>query len=425
MSVLNQTTNGFEPLTASAEPHNSSLPGCPYTIQLLYTNSTSSTYLIREHDEFGEFPNIYAKVYYKQPTRLPIVIVLSDSGTGLDVKNEAIVCHGKNDPQNRQIPSSSTRYWNIETFLASALNPGHVAPYVVLTTHCHYDHICGIQHLLNAKVNITVLASSYDKDFLTPWRTLQKHSLCPLIGLEAPKYDAHWIEDAQKITITGLSHLQNRFQTSITVIHTPGHTPDSVSWYDSDSYTLCVGDMFYEKESDETRSGSGGHWPREPPQPVIFTHESSIIDWNASMHRLLDYVRYLNRTMGTGASQPTVPYRQDGLGSIVGFEERSTSEEDWSIIETIPSRRRVALCASHVTIGTDAEFALSDMLAFMLRIQLDQVPRKRVHDIQNDRDAWLWDDALAPQYAKPEQNDKVQCCQFSIKAPWSVIHRTA
>lgn len=414
MSLLHESTDRREGLPLSRYSRSSPTPTCPYSIQLLYSNASSSTYVIREKDVFGEYPNIYAKVYFKNPTRLPLVIILSDTGTGRNQKNEG---HEKDFSNALRLPSSP-QYWNIATFLSTVLNPGHDAPYVVLTTHCHFDHICGIQHFLDANVNLTVLASSNDIGFLTPWRALQKHSLCELLDLKAPKYDARWVEDAQRIVVGGLSLPPDRFSTSIRVIHTPGHTPDSMSWYDDDSHTLCVGDSFYEKESDETRSGSGGQWKREPPQPVIFTNESNIIQWNASMHRLVDFVRYENRKLGTDNSRPLVSYKQDGLGYAVDFEELSTFDDDWSEIKTVPSRRRVVLCASHVTIGTDAEFALLDMLAFMLRVELDQVPRMKVPDLQDGQDAWLWDDALGDGHVHDYQY------QYSVRAPWSIIHRT-
>lgn len=404
-------------MSISIRPQTITPHVCPYySIQPLHTNSTSTTYLIRERDRYGEYPNIYAKVYFDSPSRSPTVIILSDSGTGLNVKNYK----ASNESYDWRLPS----HWNIATFLSSVLNPQHAAPYVVLTTHCHYDHICGIQHLLDAKVTLTVLASSHDIGFLTPWSNLQTHSLCPLVGLTAPRYNARWVQDAQKLTVAGTSSSEKQFQTSITVIHTPGHTPDSISWFDSDSCTLCVGDMFYEKESDETRSGSGGRWNREPPQPVIFTLESNVTDWNASMHRLLDYVRYLNHRMGTDDQRLPISHEQNGSGCEFSFAEKSASEEEWAIIETVPSKRRVALCASHVTIGTDAEFALAEMLALMLRIQLDRVPRKKVKDLQNGHDTWLWDDSLDSQKIEHDDNRQLQNYQFSVQAPWSIIHRT-
>ena len=370
------------------------------------------------------------KVQLAKEGQQPEVIILSDSGTGLDVPNEegALPTHQTTDESLTQMTKLAER-WNIATFLERTLNAKHALPYIVISTHCHYDHICGIQHLLDAKTDLTILASSNDPTFITPWSSLQKHSLCDRKSLAAPRYDANFIEDTQRIGYIPRG-LDERRDSSITVIHTPGHTPDSLSWYDHETLTLCVGDTFYERESDETRSGSGGHWPQEPALPVIFTKDSNIINWNASMHRLLDFVRHENQRMGTDASGQAADakprgYRQDGQGVALDFTERPLYEEDWSLITETVSRRRVALCAAHVTIATDAEFALLNMLAFMLRIQLDQVPKKRANDTEGNNDTWLWDDSLLSSPASSGSNKHASDCQFSVQAPWSIIHRAS
>lgn len=398
-------------------------PSCPYSILLLFSNKHSATYLIRERDEFGEFPNIYAKVYFQNESRTPTVIILSDSGTGLNTVNEK-----PSDPPGRNVNDSrreQATHWNIASFLSATINPSHASPYIVLTTHCHYDHICGIQHLLEAKVDIKILSSSHDISYVTPWQNLQKHSLCELVGLKAPLYDASWIDDVQRVTFKGNGATQSK-ESSLVVIHTPGHTPDSLSWYDYDSNTLCVGDMFYEKESDETRSGSRGQWSREPPQPVIFTQDSNIIEWNATMHRLLDFVRSENRRLGTeNATSANTGYRQDGQGTALSYIETCLADGDWSLVQSIPARRRVVLCAAHVTIATDAEFALLDMLAFMLRIQLDQVPKKQVDGNYGGSNVWLWDDCLQGESNAGMKSEASQSCQYSVRAPWSIIHKSS
>ncbi|KAJ9654607.1 hypothetical protein H2198_006353 [Neophaeococcomyces mojaviensis] len=379
-------------------PFPSEILGCPYSIQLLTSSPRSHTYVIRENDHFGEYPNIYAKVYYGS-NHVPSAIILSDSGTGL----------------------SSDDGWNIAVFLSSTINPNHSAPYVVLTTHCHYDHICGIQQLLNAKANVTVLSSSHDLTYLTPWEHLQKHSLCEKLGLRAPVYDARWIEDGQNVGFWNKENQRKEF-SSITVIHTPGHTPDSLSWYDHETSALSVGDMFYEKESDETRSGSNGRWPREPPQPVIFNEDSNIVEWNASMHRLLDFVRFENRRLASGSGFTSKSrMEQDGFGESTMLTSFEDGANDWTIVTA--SQRRVALCAAHVTIATDAEFALLDMLSFMLRVQLDQVPRIKVCDPEGKLDIWLWDDCKRSDLP-PETNSRTAQinCQYSVQAPWQIIH---
>lgn len=84
----------------------------------------SKTFKVVEEDEFGERPFIYVKVYEK-------VIVIVD--TGCDA------------PRNRSVEVSS-----LPEFLESVpvsdnggapINPEARLPYLVLLSHCHYDHI--------------------------------------------------------------------------------------------------------------------------------------------------------------------------------------------------------------------------------------------------------------------------------------------
>jgi glyoxylase-like metal-dependent hydrolase (beta-lactamase superfamily II) len=90
---------------------------------------TSSTFLIKEYNDiFSEHPYIYLKLIPSTNTALII-----DTGTG-----------GKsNDPTIR---ISSLRKF-IETINVTEnndqpLNEGGKMKYVVVLTHCHYDHIC-------------------------------------------------------------------------------------------------------------------------------------------------------------------------------------------------------------------------------------------------------------------------------------------
>lgn len=57
------------------------------------------------------------------------------------------------------------------------------------------------------------------------------------------------------------------YQTDLdmSIIHTPGHTPDELAWYDSAEMHLSVGDSFYE-EGEES-------------MPIIFPGEGNLIEW--------------------------------------------------------------------------------------------------------------------------------------------------
>lgn len=61
------------------------------------------------------------------------------------------------------------------------------------------------------------------------------------------------------------------FQTDLgmSIIHTPGHTPDELAWYDHEEMHLSCGDSFYEEGPDS--------------MPIIMARESNLIEWVFAM----------------------------------------------------------------------------------------------------------------------------------------------
>lgn len=307
---------------------------CPYTLQQILVDgqANSSSYLIRERDQYGEFPHIYAKIC-AAATQSPSadgpdgeedkdkVIVLSDTGCGPDTPNPSFQWSYQHDQDDRDGDLRPRRPepegWNLGTFLEYTLNPGGRIPYLVMTTHCHYDHIMGIgklpptspqdpeiwnreQHQLGSCASprppTTVLTSSLGKSFVTPYSNLQHHSLCDTLDIDAPKYTVGiWAEDMSRVVypypIRQSSSPPVMISTPITVMQTPGHTPDSISWYDAELRLLCVGDSFYVKETSSTRTAP---WGPEPPMPTMFDVESDLVQWWASLEKVLAFVKEKN-----------------------------------------------------------------------------------------------------------------------------------
>src|SRR6187402_1586853 len=91
----------------------------------------SSTFLIIEDDDFGEQPHIYVKLY-------PDHLVITDTGC--------------NTPRQKDRTLTSLRQY-LETWPLSingdeCLNPKGKKRYIIICSHCHYDHILGIPQFL-------------------------------------------------------------------------------------------------------------------------------------------------------------------------------------------------------------------------------------------------------------------------------------
>lgn len=102
----------------------------------------------------------------------------------------------------------------------------------VLLTHGHFDHILGLQKVLDYK-EVPVYISEIDKDYLYD----PKKSLSYMIGndfkLEG-EHDIRVIKDGDKVY-------------EFDVISTPGHTSGSVCFYNAENKVLLSGDTILYK----------------------------------------------------------------------------------------------------------------------------------------------------------------------------------
>jgi len=154
-----------------------------------------------------------------------------------------------------------------------------------------------------------------------------------LIGIPTPQYTVTcWAPDTSRLIFSPkyganyepslglLSDIASSDATDlgITIYNTPGHTPDSLAFYDHAERHIYVGDSFYElsspKRHDIVYRG-----------PIIFPKEGNWIKYLQSMNHLLREMRTLNQQ------------RDDGVP-------------------------RVKLSCGHSTVGEDAEDLLSGIL---------------------------------------------------------------
>lgn len=185
--------------------------------------------------------------------------------------------------------------------------------YLIICTHCHYDHILGIPCF--EEVSPIILASSNDKSFIED--DLPKHSLCSDLNVPTPEYViSYWAADMEKITY-------NELPLGIQVLHTPGHTPDELAWYDEAERHLFVGDSFYERVAADNLY----------TQAIVFPKEGDIIVYMQSLEKLLSFVhqenqRHHNSDVRVGCGHVTS--RADGLEIL-----KEVQRYFWDVIDGI------------------------------------------------------------------------------------------
>ncbi|KAF8515693.1 Metallo-hydrolase/oxidoreductase [Hysterangium stoloniferum] len=226
------------------------------------TRLNSTTFLVKEYDDiYSEHPHIYAKIAPSANT-----VLLVDTG-----------CGGASNDSEIEV-KSLRRFMetiNVDSNDGKPLNPGGLMRYVVVLSHCHFDHI----HVFRTTVELLgrysndspILASSYSPAFLSPSK-LPESSLCKYLDIETPSYTATLVPHLHPITSPG----ERQIPLHVSVLHTPGHTPDELALYDEQEMMLYVGDSLYEYE------------------PIIFPAAGSIVTWFDSMDYLVDFVRQKN-----------------------------------------------------------------------------------------------------------------------------------
>jgi glyoxylase-like metal-dependent hydrolase (beta-lactamase superfamily II) len=233
----------------------------------------ASTFLVIEDDVYGEQPYIYVKIYDQY-------LLLTDTGC--------------NSPRSEEPSLTSLRQF-LETYPVSqnkdrCLNPNGIKKYVLICSHCHYDHILGIPQFLST--NPTIIASDFNKSFLL--EDLDQHSLCKYVNAPTPEYEiAHWASHMSYFSLSGIPF-------RIQFLHVPGHTPDSLAFYDLDEHHIYVGDTFYERKRWKPipeLPDDAGQVPGLPATQaaIIFPEEGgNWIQYMASLDMLLSFVMHQN-----------------------------------------------------------------------------------------------------------------------------------
>lgn len=235
-----------------------------------------STYLIIHNDKYEEYPYIYVKIY---PSPLDLIVVI-DTGCG------AANTQGNATPNDLKNHIKQTLLDTQITSIEHRKEPHH--EYIVICTHCHFDHIGGIQPFADA--SNPIIASGHDKSFLSP-SNLPENSLCTKFGLPTPSYKiARFTKRGETLIHVfdfpdGTGRHGAKLDLGLTALHTPGHTPDSLAIYDRQESWLYIGDTAYHRKAEMP-------WGAMQDVPIVFPPQGNWRDFRASLKFLICFVEH-------------------------------------------------------------------------------------------------------------------------------------
>lgn len=224
------------------------------TLPYFSSRLNDTTHLVVHNDKFfEEFPFIYVKLF----AHLSLAVII-DTGCGTQKEQG-------HDPA-----------LELKDYIQRNVLSGEQASFefIVVCTHCHFDHIGGIEAF--AKSGASIIASGNDPTFLSP-ENRTENSLCGKFNVKTPKYEvSHYAQDGEELAYNG--HL-----LGLQVIHTPGHTPDSMAIYDEAERWLYVGDTCYQRFATMP-------WGEEQCVPIILPLQGNWKDFIGTLHTLQEFI---------------------------------------------------------------------------------------------------------------------------------------
>jgi hydroxyacylglutathione hydrolase len=117
--------------------------------------------------------------------------------------------------------------------IVNTIRDKHLRPEAIILTHAHVDHIAGVAELRRAFPGIPVWMHSAERE----WLSDPVLNLSAMWGLSitAPGPD-RLLSHAEVLTLAGMPWR---------VLHTPGHSPGSISLVHDFSHTAIVGDALF------------------------------------------------------------------------------------------------------------------------------------------------------------------------------------
>jgi glyoxylase-like metal-dependent hydrolase (beta-lactamase superfamily II) len=121
------------------------------------------------------------------------------------------------------------------------LESQHIAPSHILLTHGHFDHVLALPQVHSAFPHAEIVIHRADRDFVDKNAFKRHCSDCKTAAGDDSFIRANWQDMPSVMRFLEDGDTVGPF----TVLHTPGHTKGSVSYYDSDAQILFSGDTLF------------------------------------------------------------------------------------------------------------------------------------------------------------------------------------
>lgn len=137
----------------------------------------------------------------------------------------------------------------------------------VFLTHCHSDHTCAVQSLIEKYSDVKVYVHQSDIDGLNAPDINCEN----VVGVNVPEIDTRCVKALQDGDLINVGKL------SFLVVHTPGHTAGSIVFWEKTSNVLFTGDTVFSNTYGRTDLKTGSHFDMRQSLDKLFDKFDDIL----------------------------------------------------------------------------------------------------------------------------------------------------